>query len=281
MRVRMSRGQSWVLIAALACWAVPSGAQVKLGPSPMTIPPIPVPAPPAKRLADPPAAEIPTIIQKFAANEEIARQLLKHNYTYSEAINLQLVDDDGSPIGQAYEQTNDINFTPEGQRQIVCTWCPQPTLRDISVTEEDIDDFFNMDMYAVAIQNLADYDIKYLDHEQLDELTAYRFSVHPKQLAKGQRYFAGTIWVDDHYFQVVKSEGKALPDEVDKHGVPTNVFLPFTTYRQLIDKLHWFPVYTSTDAMLGDSHVKLVIQFKNYKRFGSQTQIIYAAPSKR
>lgn len=274
MRFGVRGAGCWVVLALLACAAQAGWAQVRMGPTPITPPAIPVPPPPAVRLPDPPAAQIPAIIQKFAANEAMSRQLLKHSYTYTESINMQLVDEDGNPIGQSYEQTNDINFTPDGQRQITCTWCPQPTLRDVLVTEEDIDDFFNMDMYAVAIQNLADYDIKYLDHEKLDELTAYRFSVRPKQIKKGQRYFAGTIWVDDHYLQVVKSEGKAVPDEFDKHGQPTNTFLPFTTYRQLIDKQHWFPVYTSTDAMLGDSHVKLVIQFKNYKRFGSSVRII-------
>lgn len=278
MSVGFRAWRGWVLLGVFAGCALAAQGQVRIGPQPITAPPIPVPPPPAVRLADPPAAQIPEIIRKFAANEAISRQLLKHNYTYTESIDVYLVDDDGNPVGQSFEQTDDINFTPDGQREIICTWCPQPTLRDVRVTEEDLDDFFNMDMYAVAIQDLNDYDVKYLDHEKLDQLTAYRFSVRPKQIVKGHRYFAGTIWVDDQYFQVVKSVGKALPDEFDKHGQPENVFLPFTTYRQLIDKQHWFPVYTSTDSMLGDSHVKMVIQFKDYKRFGSTVRIIPVGP---
>jgi hypothetical protein len=227
----------------------------------------------AKRLPDPPPSAIPGIIQRFSAKERLFRQLLKHNYTYTESIKVEELDDDGTPTG-AYEQTNDIQFTLEGQRQIVCTFCPQPSLKNISVTSEDIDDFFNMDMYTISVDELNQYDVRYVDHEPVDQLTAYVFEIKPKQIEKGHRYFQGKVWVDDRDIQIVKSVGKAVPDEFDKHGQPTNTFLPFETYRQEVDGKYWFPVYTHTDSMLGEQRVKIVIRFKDYKQFRATTRIL-------
>lgn len=249
------------------------------------LPQVPVPPPPQVRLPDPTPAQIQQIIRQFTSNEAEDRALLAHNYTYTESIDMQVLDPDGNPTGQHYRQTDDIQFTPSGRRTIICTWCPQPTLTDVLVTEDDLNDFFNMDFYSVDLQDLADYNIQYMDHEKLDDLTAYRFRIRPKKMIKGQRYFAGTVWVDDHYLQIVKSEGKAVPDQFDKHGIPDNIFLPFTTYRQLIDGKYWFPVYTSTDALFptwdgktysgSNFRIKTVIRFSHYRRFGSSIQIQY------
>lgn len=265
------------LMAQVQASPSPSGGpgQVQIGPEELQPVPIPIPPKATKLLPNPPAAQIPGIIRQFIANETMDRQLLEHSYVYTESIDMQLVDDDGNPIGQSYQQTNQIMFTPNGQREIVCTWCPQSTLQDVQITEDDINDFFNMEMYAVPVHSVGEYNIDYIDHEQLEDLTAYRFSVRPKAILPGHRYFAGTVWVDDHYLQIVKSEGKAVPDQMDKHHHYTNIFLPFTTYRQLIDGQHWFPVYTSTNSHVGDARVKTVIQFKDYKRFGSSVTIQY------
>ncbi len=253
------------------------------------LPQVPVPPPAKVRLPNPPPAQIANIIRQFTANETRNRALLAHNYTYTENISMHVLDQDGDPTGQHYAQTDDILFSPSGRREITCTWCPQSTLTNVVLTEDDLNDFFNMDMYSVRMEDLNDYNIRYVDHEKLEELTAYRFNIRPKQILKGHRYFAGTVWVDDHYLQIVKSEGLAVPDQFDKHGSPTNVFLPFTTYRQLIDGKYWFPVYTSTDAELpgfdgktyvSSQQIKMVIQFTDYKRYGSSFQIQYKPVAK-
>jgi hypothetical protein len=127
------------------------------------------------------------------------------------------------------------------------------------------------------VDELNQYDVRYIDHEPVDELTTYLFEIKPKQIVKGHRYFQGKIWVDDHDLAIVKSFGKAVPDEYDKHGNPTNQFLPFETYRQPVDGQYWFPVYTHTDSILqGDMpvRVKITIRFKDYKKFRATTRIL-------
>ena len=55
-----------------------------------------------------------------------------------------------------------------------------------------------------------------------------------------------------------------------------NLFPNFTTWRQQIDGKYWFPVYTKVDDELhfssGDVHVRQVVKYSNYKRFGSNVE---------
>jgi hypothetical protein len=58
-----------------------------------------------------------------------------------------------------------------------------------------------------------------------------------------------------------------------------NLFPKFTTWREQVDGQYWFPVYTRADDTLrfnlGDVHVREIIKYANYKRFGSQVKITF------
>lgn len=268
-----------MLTLALALLVMPAAGQSP-APAPTPASPTPAAAPVSaqKHLPDPPASEIPQIIHKFATQEKLFRQLLAHSYTYTETIKLESMDGDGNVTG-TYEQADDITYdSDDGHREIICTYCPQPTLRDVMVTEEDIHDFFNMDMYTVDVDDLPLYNVTYEGHVPLDQLTTYVFAISPKKIEKGHRYFQGKVWVDDKDFQIVKSYGKAVPNQFDKHGHPTNQFLPFETWRQPVDGKYWFPVFTRTNSKLwtetGDIPLRLIIHFKNYRQFRGTARIL-------
>jgi hypothetical protein len=116
-----------------------------------------------------------------------------------------------------------------------------------------------------------------------DELNTYVFDVAPKHIDKGKRYFQGRIWVDDTDFQIVKTRGKNVPDIRSKGG--ENLFPEFTTWREQIDsqdgtgRKFWFPTYTKIDDNLhfstGDIHVRELVKYTNYKRFGANVKITY------
>jgi len=116
---------------------------------------------------------------------------------------------------------------------------------------------------------------------KVDEVTAYVFSIRPKEIKKGRLYFQGTVWVDDRDLQIVKSEGKSVPEARPKHG-QENLFPRFTTYREQIDGKYWFPTYTMADDTLdfasGPVRVKQVIRYTDYKQFKSRVRIITTAP---
>jgi len=102
----------------------------------------------------------------------------------------------------------------------------------------------------------------------------------PKQIEKGKRYFQGRIWVDNHDFQIVKTCGRNVPDvHAGKKGGQENLTPKFVTYREQIDGQYWFPTYTRADDVLpfvnGPVHVREIIKYTRYKRFGSKTKITY------
>ena len=71
-----------------------------------------------------------------------------------------------------------------------------------------------------------------------------------------------------------------MPDIVaSKKGKDEHLYPKFTTWRQQIDGLYWFPVYTMADDELhfkmGDIHIREIVKYQDYKRFGSNVKILY------
>ncbi len=88
------------------------------------------------------------------------------------------------------------------------------------------------------------------------------------------KFFQGRIWVDDEDLQVVKSAGKVVPEFKQR-------FPKFETYRENIDGRYWFPTYTYGDDKLffdgGEPlHIRMVIKYKNYRRFQSDIKFLDA-----
>ena len=104
-----------------------------------------------------------------------------------------------------------------------------------------------MQPFVLTTDEIAKYDIQYIGKEKLDEIDCYQFSVKPKKMVKGERYFEGDIWVDDRDLQIVKTFGKGvgLLKKSDDNQFPR-----FETYREQIDGKYWFPTYTRANDTL-------------------------------
>jgi hypothetical protein len=236
-------------------------------------------APPKAKLpplADPAPAEIQNIIQEFAGKEKIFKAA-RATYTYHQLNKVSEYDSEGNPGGK-FEQEWDILFEDSGKRIERVTYAPPDTLRMIGMTKEDIESFRSIQPFVLTSDELGEYDVKYLGHVRVDEITAYVFDVRPKELKKGRVYFQGRIWVDDRDLQIVKSEGKTVPQVTE--GKQQNLFPRFTTYREQIDGKFWFPTYTIADDTLyfssGPVKVKQVIRYTDYKQFKSRVRILSA-----
>jgi hypothetical protein len=221
----------------------------------------------------PPALPVDQIIQKFAAREaEFKKE--RDNYTYTQTFVIQTIDQDGVPDGE-YQMKSDILFTPDGKRYEKVTFAPASTLQRISMSQQDMDDLEHVQPFVLTTEELPKYDIKYVGRETVDELNTYVFEVGPKKLEKNQRYFQGRIWVDADDLEIVKTDGKAVPD-IKKHG-QENVFPRFETFRENIEGHYWFPTYTRADDMLqfsnGSVHIRMTVRYANYKRFGVTVKI--------
>jgi hypothetical protein len=219
------------------------------------------------------------IIQKFAEKEGQFAQARDH-YTYRQSIKIETLDGD-TPNGQ-FQEVDDITYNDQGKRLENVVFAPQPDLQGVSLDPEDLDDIKYRYPFVLTTEELPIYSVMYVGRQQEDELGTYVFDVAPKQMEKGKRYFQGRIWVDDHDFQIVKTSGK--PVFVMEKRLQGHQFPSFTTYREQIDGQYWFPTYSISDEVLhfpgsrnsppNDVHIKIVVKFENYKRFGSSTKII-------
>ena len=239
--------------------------------------------------AEPTGITVQDIIQRFAAKEKefaIARQ----QYTWRQDVRVQTLD--GNTVDGEYRQVVDILFDDKGRRTQNVVFAPQSTLQRVGMTKEDIDDIEKRLPFVLTSDDIGDYDILYVGQQKQDELNTYVFDVAPKRIEKDRRYFQGRLWVDDHDFQIVKTFGKNVPDmiggkpvsEVDakkraKRGGNENLFPKFTTWREQIDGKYWFPTYTRVDDDLdfasGPVHIRQIVKYMNYKRFGSDVKITY------
>jgi len=228
------------------------------------------------RKADPQGTTVDEIIQKFATKEKEFKGA-REQYTYTQDVRVQTLD--GDTVDGEYRQVVDITFDDKGRRIEQVKFAPQTSLQRIMMTREDFADIEKRMPFVLTSDEIPDYQIMYVGQQKEDELNTYVFDVAPKSIQKDRRYFQGRIWVDDHDFQIVKTHGKNVPDLGTGKRGQENLFPAFTTWREQVDGKYWFPTYTLVNDDLhfktGDVHVKQVVKYTNYKRFGSNVKITY------
>ncbi|MEO6120225.1 MAG: hypothetical protein ABIP12_05990 [Terriglobales bacterium] len=221
------------------------------------------------------------VIRRFAAREKEFRDA-RENYTFRQEVKVQTLD--GRTVSGEYHQVVEVTFDDKDRRRENVLFSPQSTLTEISMTSEDFEDIQHRYPFVLTTDELPDYQILYLGTEQVDEIGTYVFDIAPKTFAKGKRYFQGRIWVDDRDLQIVKTHGKPV-GHATKSGDQEQQFPAFVTYREQIDGQYWFPTYSRADEVLhfpptkssagADVHIRIIVKYTDYKRFGSRTKIIF------
>jgi hypothetical protein len=225
------------------------------------------------------------IIRKFAAKESEFRKA-RENYTYRQLVKMEELDSSGRPEldekghPAVWEVTSDIIFGPNKQRMEKVIYAPVINLVHISLDPQDEQDLISVQPFVLTTEDVGKYDVEYLGKQNVDEIGCYQFSVKPKKMVKDERYFQGSIWVDDRDFQIVKTYGKGVGNTSKNHQFPN-----FETYREQIDGKYWFPTYTHADDVLNfpggrnqpglSQHIRMVVRYTNYKRFGAEETITY------
>jgi hypothetical protein len=226
------------------------------------------------RAANADDVNVDQIIQKFAAKETEFAQA-RNNYTYRQTVKMEELDSGGNPTGGKWNLVEDVIFSPEGKRMEKVVYAPVISLQHIGLTPEDEQDLRNVQPFVMTTAEIPDYDVRYLGREKVDEIGCYAFSVKPKKMVKGKRYFEGQIWVDDRDLQIVKTYGKATGIINTK----TNQFPRFETYREQIDGKYWFPTYTHADDTLHfqdmNQRIRMTVRYQDYKRYEGKSTIRY------
>jgi hypothetical protein len=223
--------------------------------------------------AKPAPVDVDRIIRTFTAKEAEFRQALNY-YAFERDAVLQTIGMGGQVTGE-YHRVSQFTFDNSGNRYEKISFFPMPTLTQITVTNEDLEDLGGIQPFALETSKIDRYNFNYVGKERIDELDLYVFDVAPKVMPDPkkitERLFQGRIWVDDRDLQIVKVRGKGVPE--GKQRFPT-----FETYREQIDGRYWFPTYTYADEDLvfpegSTVHFRMRVRYTNYRRFRSDVKI--------
>jgi outer membrane lipoprotein-sorting protein len=220
------------------------------------------------------------IIKRFAAKEKEFKTA-RDQYTYRQDVHVMTVD--GETVTGEYREVFDVLFDDKSKRIENVVFAPQSTLEqgNLSMDQGDFEDLRHRLPFVLTSDELPEYNVLYVGQQKEDDLQCYVFDIAPKEIVGKKRYFQGRIWVDDRDFQIVKTYGKGVPDISDskKKGKEEHLYPKFTTWRQQIDGLYWFPVFTRADDELhfktGDIHIREIVKYQDYKRFGSNVKILF------
>lgn len=203
------------------------------------------------------------IIQSFTNKEAEFRRAL-NNYSFKRDALIQSIGMGGQVIGE-YHRVSNFTFDDQGNRFEKITFFPMPSMPE--VTAEDIEDLGGIEPFALEPSKLAQYNIRYVGKETIDELNLYIFDVAPKVVPdpkkSKERLFVGRVWVDDQDLQIVKTKGKGVPE------TKNNKFPTVETYREHIDGRYWFPTYSYADEELvyengSTLHVRLKVRYTDF-----------------
>jgi hypothetical protein len=218
--------------------------------------------------------EIDKIIKKFTANEGLFREALAE-YNFSRKAVVQTIGMGGQVTGE-FRRDSEMIIPPKGQRFEKITFAPIPTLTEIQMTAEDLEDLGGVNPFALEPSAAGQYNFNYVGKEHIDELDLFVFDVTPKVIPDpktGVRLFTGRVWVDDRDLMIVKTKGKAVPEWKN------NRFPVVESYRENIDGKYWFPTYVYADDELTFEkgytvHLRMKVTYTNYKLAHSDVRIL-------
>jgi hypothetical protein len=222
------------------------------------------------------AQQPPDNLARLVAHRESETEAERNEYTYRQTVTIQELDDHGAMRGE-YREVRDIIFSPTHERTEQLIGKVRNTLQALVMTEQDFHDIRDIQPLVLTEDRLWNYETKFRGEETMDGVDCWVLQVQPRQMLGDQRYFDGMIWVDKKDYNIVRMEGRAVPQIRTLKS--ENLFPRFTTIRKPVDPgngrggKYWFPTYTYADDTLqfrnGPQRERLRIAYSNYKRFGA------------
>src|SRR5438105_3193495 len=220
------------------------------------------PEPPA-----PPSLPESEIIQRFSQKEDQYLAMRAH-FTYKKTIRIEEFGPDGKPTGE-YVLVMEPARDADGKVYEQVVQRPQSTMQHFFVRSEDLEGLQRIPAFPLATAQLANYNLKYLGKEQVDEVNCYILQVKPNILERQKAYFDGVVWVDSQYLEVVKTYGQWMTDLGPIQVIKDLPFSLFETYRENVEGKYWFPTYSRSDdtaEVKGEQiPVRIVIKWTDFK----------------
>ncbi len=219
-------------------------------------------------------AEIDRIVKNFTTKEAEFREALG-DYVFYRNANIQTIGMGGQVSG-VYRRDSYMTLDEKGKRMEKIVYFPIPTIKEITITPEDIEDLGGVNPFALEPSKVDFYNFTFVGKQKIDELNLYVFDVAPKVMPDPKskiRLFSGRIWVDDRDLQIVKSKGKAVPE------TKTSRYPVIETWRENVEGKYWFPSYSSSDdELVFDSgqavRMKIRVNYKDFTKGRTDVKII-------
>lgn len=179
-----------------------------------------------------------------------------------------------------YRELRDIIFSPGGERFEKMVGKPLESLVRLKLTAEDFQDIRDIQPFLFTREQLMLYQSKFKGEETIDGIECWVMQIDPRQILQGQRLFEGLVWISQKDFNVLRMEGRAVPQILSRKQ--ENLFPRFRTDRRMIDGKYYFPLKTVADDVLqfrtGAIRMRMEIDFTGYKRFGAESSITFENP---
>lgn len=225
---------------------------------------------------EPPAMALPApvIVKRFIEAETRFREQMSQ-LTFRRDVTLQTIGAAGEVTGE-YRRNSQFIMDDHGARIERVLFHPQPTIREMTITKEDIQDLACAQFFGFEMTDLNRYQLSFVGSETINSRETYALDVQPTVTPDPhrmrERYFTGRVWIDAETFQIVKLKGLALPQGKQRFPIfettreqfaGSNVLLPSST---LADDILHFPKR--------DVHYRIMVRYYAYRRFGSRVSIM-------
>jgi hypothetical protein len=195
-------------------------------------------------------------------------------FSFKRDVVLQTIGQGGEVTGE-YIRNSSFVLDDRGKRIERVLYHPKSTIREMTITKEDLQDLAGSQLFGLDLDQLDAYDFSDFGEEYLNERAVFVVAVNPKQEPDPHhmrtRFFVGRIWIDAESFQIVKLEGITKP-----HGKQR--FPAFQTKRDLKIESLLFPSTTSADDVLHFTHkdvrYRIDVRYYDFKRFASRVKIV-------
>ena len=213
-----------------------------------------------------------TIIESFVQAESRLREALTQ-HTFKREVVLQTISSKGQVTGE-YVRNSEFVFDDRGNRIERVTYHPPSSIREMRITNEDIQDLAGAQLLGVDIAESGKYNFNYRGEELLNGMRVYVLYVEPATKPNPQRmserYFRGSVWIDAATFQIVKVRGIVEPQGKQR-------FPLFETWRESAGATFAFPSRTEADDVLHfpnrNVNYRIRVRYYDYKLFVSTVSV--------
>jgi len=213
------------------------------------------------------------ILAQFIQSEDHFRSTLIQ-YSFKREVVLQTIGNTGEVTGE-YLRNSIFVLDDRGERVEKVIFHPKPTMKELTITKEDIQDLAGSQLFGLEFNDLNAYSLKYLSQIELAGRLVYVIGVGPKQTPDPhhmkERFFVGKVYVDAETFQAIKLEGITEPQGKQR-------FATFITRRSMIIPGLLVPSTTSADDVLHfpkkDVRYRISVRYYDFKKFASRVSIV-------